>query len=183
MALPGSGAISMNAVNVELGLTATAQISLNDAAVRTLFVKPSGAISLNDGHGKSNVTAAITNKTATAQSVAPSGVTATYTLANTGVASYSFWNGSSNTTPAISGEWLTVGTGADFECFCTLNSGTLNSGTTGTWMALSTTRAWTCLFTSGSAGSNSASITVQLRRVSDSVVVSSATISLTATLT
>lgn len=53
MTLPVSpNPISLSQVNVELGLSATAQISLNDAAVRTLFGKPSGAISFSDGHGK-----------------------------------------------------------------------------------------------------------------------------------
>jgi hypothetical protein len=37
MALPASGAISLSAVNTELGLSATAQITMNDTAVRTLF--------------------------------------------------------------------------------------------------------------------------------------------------
>jgi hypothetical protein len=54
MALPASGAISLSQVNVELGLSATAQIGMNDAAVRTLFGVPSGAISMSDGYGKAN---------------------------------------------------------------------------------------------------------------------------------
>jgi hypothetical protein len=54
MALPASGAISFNAINVELGLTATAQVSLNDLAVRNLFGVASGAIAMNVGYGKSN---------------------------------------------------------------------------------------------------------------------------------
>ena len=57
MALPASGAISFNNVNVELNLSGTATISLNDAAVRTLFAKASGAISMSDGYGKSNAIA------------------------------------------------------------------------------------------------------------------------------
>ena len=55
MALPASGQISLNDVNVELGLTATAQIGLGDANVRGLFGVASGQISMSDGYGKANV--------------------------------------------------------------------------------------------------------------------------------
>ena len=41
MALPSSGAISFQQINVELGCTPTAVISLNDTAVRKLLGKPS----------------------------------------------------------------------------------------------------------------------------------------------
>jgi hypothetical protein len=54
MTLPLSGAISLNQVNVELGLSGTTTISMNQASVRTLFGVPSGAISMSDGYGKSN---------------------------------------------------------------------------------------------------------------------------------
>lgn len=54
MTLPVSGPISLNAVNVELGLSGTTLISLNQASVRTLAGVPSGAISLNNLYGKSN---------------------------------------------------------------------------------------------------------------------------------
>lgn len=53
MALPASGQISMSQVNTELGFSSSTQRALGDAAVRTLFSVASGAISLNDGHGKS----------------------------------------------------------------------------------------------------------------------------------
>ena len=56
MTLPASGSISLNQVNTELARTATASINMNDAAVRTLFGVPSGAISMSNGRGKSNRT-------------------------------------------------------------------------------------------------------------------------------
>jgi hypothetical protein len=54
MALPVSGAISFNAINVELGVSGTTQASLNQASYRTLAGVPSGAISLSDFYGKAN---------------------------------------------------------------------------------------------------------------------------------
>lgn len=55
MTLPASGVITMGDVNTELGLSPTVSIGLNDTIVRNLFVKPTGAISLDDGHGKSSL--------------------------------------------------------------------------------------------------------------------------------
>lgn len=54
MTLQSSGAISINNINVELGLSGTATGSLNDAAFRTLAGVPSGAISMSNFYGKSN---------------------------------------------------------------------------------------------------------------------------------
>ena len=39
-----------------------------------------------------------------------------------------------NTTYATLATWLTVGTASNYECRATLNSGTLTSGTTGSWL-------------------------------------------------
>jgi hypothetical protein len=73
MTLPSSGAISLNQVNVELGLTGTTSINMNQSSVRTLFAVPSGVISMSNGYGKSN--------TPTVTSVAVSGTT-TYNASN-----------------------------------------------------------------------------------------------------
>lgn len=60
MATP-SGTISLSDVNTELGLSPTAVITMNDAAVRTLAGVPSGAISMQNLQNKSNrVTASAT---------------------------------------------------------------------------------------------------------------------------
>lgn len=55
MTLP-TGTISMSQVNTELGRSATATISLNEAAVRGLAGVPSGTISMDNLRGKSAVT-------------------------------------------------------------------------------------------------------------------------------
>lgn len=54
MTLPVSGPISLNDVNVELGLAGTTLISMNQASVRTLAGVPSGAISMQNLQGKAN---------------------------------------------------------------------------------------------------------------------------------
>lgn len=50
--LPASGQISIGQVSVEIIRSSTAQTSLNDGDVRTLFGIGSGQIDLNSGHGK-----------------------------------------------------------------------------------------------------------------------------------
>lgn len=64
MTMVSSGPISLGgnattgglnqSINIELGKSATATISLNDSDVRALLGVPSGAISLNNAYGKSN---------------------------------------------------------------------------------------------------------------------------------
>lgn len=57
MPLPSSGPISLNDVNVELGLAGTTSISMNSNIVRVLFAVPTDAssISMSNGYGKANV--------------------------------------------------------------------------------------------------------------------------------
>jgi hypothetical protein len=50
-----TGTISMSDVNTELGRSSTANISLNETAVRTLAGVASGTISMDNLRGKSNV--------------------------------------------------------------------------------------------------------------------------------
>jgi len=54
MALPSSGTITLNQVNVELGNSGTASINMGSSDVRGLFGVASGAISMSDGYGASS---------------------------------------------------------------------------------------------------------------------------------
>jgi hypothetical protein len=54
MTLPASGAISFNAINVELGQAGTTSANINQASYRTLAGVPSGTIALSNFYGKSN---------------------------------------------------------------------------------------------------------------------------------
>lgn len=78
MATP-TGQISAQDINSELGLSLTAQLSLNDTVVRTLAGVPSGAISYNVLRGKSNEISGFlcgtTNENGSISLTAPSGST------------------------------------------------------------------------------------------------------------
>jgi hypothetical protein len=57
--------------------------------------------------------------------------------------------------------WLqSGGVAGDYQVRATVNSGALSSGTTGTWLALSTTREW---FVQSAGGFESATITLEIR--------------------
>lgn len=77
-------------------------------------------------------------------------------------------------------QWKLQGAAGDYEVRATLDSGTLTSGTTGSWLACSTTRTWVRTRTAN--GTSSAQLTIEIRRVSDSVVVGTGVWTLDATV-
>jgi hypothetical protein len=91
-------------------------------------------------------------------------------------------NGSFVSTGEAGGFWITPQEGmGSFEVRATLNSGSLTSGTTGVWLALNANRSW--LVEQFSVGDTSANLTMQIRRIGDSSILASATVSVTAEIT
>ena len=77
--------------------------------------------------------------------------------------------------------WITPAMGmANYEVRATLLSGSVSSGSTGSWLSLGTTRSWTR--DRASNGSASCGLLIEIRRTSDLSVVASASITLTATV-
>ena len=75
---------------------------------------------------------------------------------------------------APSGTWkLATDSSGNYEARMTLNSGSFDSGTTGSWLALSTTRTWS--ITVSGVGYQAASCTLEIRESSGGVVLATST--------
>jgi hypothetical protein len=174
MTLQTSGAISLNNVNVELGRSGTASINMNETAVRTLAGKASGAISMSDFYGKSNET--ITLSGVAISSTGGGSQTATYTLESDGdIVRF--------TTPLGSGDigdWISPKSAApsNYEVRATLNSGSLTSGTTDSWLALTSNRSWSLTRVVVGAA-DQVDLTIEIRKGSGAVL-ATATVTLDA---
>lgn len=109
-------------------------------------------------------------------SVGAGSQTATYTLESDGdVVTATTPLGSSDI-----GDWIDPKASApsDYEVQATLNSGTLTTGTTGSWLALSSNRSWTLTrLTVGAA--TQVTLTIEIRKGSGAVL-ASATVTLDA---
>jgi hypothetical protein len=170
-----TGTISLLNVNIELGRSATANISMNEAAVRTLAgVGGSGTIITMDNlRGKSNASVAISNQSALDYSYSGSGGQgwARYQLNANGVAYRTNFNG---TLIPIGNEWLTSGAASLFDAYATWTGSYGNpTGVTGVWQNLGTTREWGIYQEDGYA---SRTLAVQIRLASSGAVVDTATI-------
>lgn len=78
------------------------------------------------------------------------------------------------------GDWVTPTSNANlYEARATLNSGAVSSGTTGSWLALTSTRTWTV--TRSVIGTASANLTIEIRLAGGpGTILASATVSMTA---
>lgn len=118
------------------------------------------------------------------QATNPSSASATFQLNSSGAAQAVMAGNSCNPvagTTNYTGEWLLWGSSSSFECRATLVSGTLSSGTTGTWLALSTTRSWNVTSSVGAGGGNAGkncTILVEIRDAATLIVLDSDNIAL-----
>lgn len=78
----------------------------------------------------------------------------------------------------ISNEWLVSGTSSEFEVKATIVSGTVTSGTIGSWEVLSSDREWTR--DRNVIGSVTVVLTIEIRRASDGAILDTATVTLIA---
>ncbi len=76
--------------------------------------------------------------------------------------------------------WLLSGAASDYEVRVTLSSGTLSSGTTGTWQNLGTSRSWTVVAGNYYPEFAEAEIVVEIRNATTLTILDTATINLQA---
>jgi hypothetical protein len=188
------GNVSTRSINLELGQAATAQVSLNDANVRSLAGVPSGAIILpTNFYGKSSVTysfpASPLNISTTASlswSFASAGFKVNFfsgTLIDLPAGAYGAYNStaSGNVTTNL-GQWITPGASAvEYEVFATLvsQSGAQNSdGFYGTWLSVG--GALWQISPVNYDETVTRTLTVQVREISTATVVGTFTVNLSA---
>jgi hypothetical protein len=145
MTLAASGALSLGgtatnrSVNLELSQSATAQISMNDTNVRTLAGVASGAITLTTDFYNKSASATVNFNDAVVTAAGVPSQSAGYRIDTNGFV-YQVVNGVDTSL----GQWVTPSSaGGNYEVYATLVSGTLSSGTTGSWVATSGSPLWT----------------------------------------
>ena len=154
MALPTSGALSLNDIKGEFG--GPTSPSLGDYYAGGTYVlagtsgtygavPSSGAISIQNFYGTAAPVISITDQSSYTSSITPSSATNGYRLNSNGKV---YTQSPSGTFNYIE-DWVTPnGAASNYECYVTVTSGTLSSGTSGSWVALSATADWTVLRTS-----------------------------------
>ena len=128
-------------------------------------------VTLMGGRSNSLGTVGISNVNAETTSTYPSTATCRYSLNS---------DGSSNEGDTA-GTWLVGSTnGAAYEAKVTVTSGSLSSGTTGSWVALSSDQTWRV--SRSSLGTSTCTFTVQIGLAGTSTALDSATVTLSATV-
>lgn len=109
----------------------------------------------------------------------PNTATSSYSIANDG--DIDAVNGTN--TIVDRGDWITPKINmANYEVRASIVSGSVTSGTTGSWLSLASTRTWTVERSGIGAGTTTCVLTIEIRRASDGTVMDSATVTMQATV-
>jgi hypothetical protein len=181
MTLAASGAISLGgstatrSINLELGQSATAQVSMNDTNVRSLAGVASGAIVMpTNFYGKSAVTIVLSNQSIADFTGGGSNASAGYQLTSAGAA-----NEIVGTSTSFLETWCSPsGEAVNYEVFVTVSGSPLTIGFINAWTALSTTRTWR--LDAGIGNNLTSTLSVTVRRVGTTTPTYTATIDLNA---
>lgn len=189
MTLPSSGPLTLADIQTEFG--GSNPISLSEYYAGGSYVPAgtsgtygavpsSGAISIRNFYGTSNILISITNQTISGYTVTPDVSETAYNLGGVAgqdgkVYSYTTYDGYVELE-----QWCTpTSQASNYEAYVTITSGYLDAGPTNTWVALNVSRQW--FVSEGSSGnSRVCTFTVQIRRIGTTTVLDTATISLEA---
>ena len=186
MALPTSGPLSLSDIQTEFGGSNPISLSeyyaggANVPAGTTGTNGPvpsSGTISISNFYGTTKVVISISNQNIGDFTGGARSATAGYRLTSGGQAQSLV-----NVTFTNLEQWCTPTSEAgNYEAFVTVTSGSLSSGTAGSWVALSTTQTWTR--TAAIGDFELCVFTVEIRRIGTTTVLDTATIELAADAT
>ena len=177
---PGLSLDDVSSTTLKLTGTPTATGAYSAVYSITLPGSYSGTFTLNVTIAP-ETSASISNHTILATWFYPpnGSATASYILNSSGVAQHREIQTGGTTTTNYPGEWLVTGDPGNFEVKATIVSGTLTNGTTGTWMALDSTRSWSKT-KSANYGTDTCVLTIQIRNIVSQVILDTATITLSA---
>jgi hypothetical protein len=187
MALPSSGPLSLDDIQTEFG--GSNPISLDEYYAGGAYVPAgtsgtygavpsSGTISIQNFYGTSKVVYRLDTDIYIDFALSPTDARVTFSVNSDGTVLVT--GDTSGTLDSYN--WLTPTTGStSYYVRATPTSGTFSSGTTGTWLALTSNRTWITEFTSNSPGSKSTTADIEIATDSAGTnVVVSASITLTA---
>lgn len=174
MPLPASGQISISEIQTEFG--GSNPISLSEYYAADDGVPASGTISFSDFYGTAASSGSVVmnaSYVATKNSINPTAAVVIFT--STG--QIDLINGTDGTWWS---DYPETGIGSDYEIRATIVSGTVSSGTTGSWLALTSGQFWSR--DSGALNvEQTVVLTIEIRDVATSTVQDSTTVTLNST--
>ena len=184
MTLNSSGPISLGgstagqSINLELGKSATATVSLNDTDVRTLAGVASGAIIVpTNFYGKSSVVIAFNDLSVSASSGGYS--QAGYAIFGAGASIGKVYEQYNLGPFTFVEQWCTpTSQGGNYEVYASVSAGSV-TGTVNTWIATTANPSW-YVDVSGSGNSAYGQLTLQVRRTGTATVLDTWTVDLSA---